>query len=113
MDDVNLKAEELANQMDFDFFNKKLQDEVRLFKQYLNEGKGKDLSKNELKRLLEFAVRLPDVDGITITPNMKDLCHVINEAKYSFLSMNLQYLIEEGKKQAEQDQIAPAFKGEE
>lgn len=106
------KASELSEKMDFDFFNKKLQDEVRLFERLNKSQKGKSLTKNELRRLLEFAIRLPDVEGITITPNMVEFCQVINDAKYSFLSMNLQYLIEEGQNQ-EKNNIAPVFEGEE
>ena len=112
MDDINQKAAELAERMDFDFFDKKLQDEVRLFKRMMDSQEGKDLSKKELKRLLEFAVRLPDVEDITITPKMAQFCEAINNAKYSFLAMNVQYLIEEGGKN-KQPEVAPLFEGEE
>ena len=111
-EEVNQKAAELAENMDFDFFDKKLQDEVRLFKRLMDSNEGKDLSKNELRRLLEFAVRLPDIDDITITPKMAQFCEVINNAKYSFLAMNVQYLIEEGENAKQQD-VAPLFEGEE
>lgn len=105
-----MDMEKVLENMDYDFFDKKLQDEVRLFDKLMEE-KGKDLSKNELRRLLEFAVRLPDVDNITITPKMKDFCEVINDAKYTFLSLNLQFLIEEGQRNKEA-QVAPQFTGE-
>lgn len=101
------KAKELADKMSFDHFSRKLQDEVFAYDQLMN-SKGKDLSKNELRRLLEFAIRLPDIDGIHITPNMAPFCELINNAKCSYLAMNVQFLAEQGQKQAQ-----PQFKGEE
>lgn len=115
MDEINPaeKAKELAAKMEDDFFEKDFKRNIGNLDILLKSNQGKDLSKNDLVRLLKFSVALPFIDGIQITPPMKEFCDIITDAKSSAIAMHVQHLIKEGQQQAIKEETAPVFQGEE
>ena len=101
---------EMAEKMGADYFNRKLQDEVRLFSAHL-ANKKKDLKKSELVHLLNYIVKYPEVDKSALSVHLHGLADHASNAKDSFVALTVQFLIEEGKKQSEKNS-QPVFKGE-
>lgn len=91
------KAKELADNMDVDYFNRLLQDQVRDFNNLIAKKK-KMLSKGELFQLSKALVNYPDTSGILKTENLKDLLELGCAAKESYLALTVQMLIEQGQK---------------
>lgn len=107
------KARELASKIDDNFFENDFKRNISNLQTLLKSNQGKDLSKNELTRLLNFAVAMPFIEDITITPKMQEFCNIITDAKSSCIAMHVQQLIEEGQQQAKAEETAPIFQGEE
>jgi len=112
---IGEKVEELSSQMVEDQFRKNLIGFSNELRNLLDSPQGKALSKNELRQLVLFTVSYPihDEAGVKIGKNMLEFAQIAVNAKQDFLAMSVQQLVENSKQQAEQEQIAPAFKGEE
>lgn len=105
------KIEELSEKMDPGYFNRKLQDEVNLFINKLNENK-KYLKKGELVMLLKHIVRYPDIQSQQVSEKVMELAELGTNAKDSFVALTVQVLVEEGQRRKE-ELTQPKFKGEE
>lgn len=104
------RLQELADKMGPDYFNRKLQDEVRIFEQNLSAAK-KTLKKSDLVNLLKYVVTYPEGDKSKLSPKILGLAENATNAKDSFVALTVQFLIEEGKKLSNQNS-QPKFKGE-
>jgi len=114
-DNIEERIESLTSAMVEDQFKKNLVGFSNEMRKLLDSPLGKGLSKNELRQLVLFATSYPmhEEAGVKIGRNMLEFVQLAVNAKQDFLAMSVQQLVENSKQQAEQEQIAPAFKGEE
>jgi hypothetical protein len=102
--DSNERAKEIADKIDVNHFNKRLQDNTHTFLQLLKQKKS-DLTKGDLISLLKYLVKYPDIDGQLVNGNAVELARLGGENKDLVVALTVQVLMEEGQRKA-----TPKFK---
>lgn len=104
MSDEAARAKEIAEKMDVNHFNKRLQDNTHAFMQLIKQKKS-DLTKGDLISLVKYLVKYPDTDGQLVNGNAVELARLGGENKDLVVALTVQVLLEEGQRKA-----TPTFK---
>ena len=102
--EANDRAKEIADKMDVNHFNKRLQDNTHAFMQLIKQKKS-DLTKGDLISLVTYLVKYPDIDGQLVNGNVVELARLGGENKDLVVALTVQVLMEEGQRKA-----TPKFK---